>query len=267
MASAQEARESANSPAESVWKASIRRPAASSSSATRSGVNLHETSVRISSPAANSAVSPSADTGTDWATRERSRISIRWSSSCQYETWSNASRSNSPPSSRLITVSTFLLNAAVRPARVVVGRLERGRVLDQVGAQQQGVGGPHQLGQLGQERRPLRRLEVADGAAQEREHAVLAGRDQAQVGSRSRRPRRAPSGPGRPRSARRRTPPPRTRPRRRARSAPARPSRPWRTAARASWTPCPEPSSTSSRAPSVSSGARRFRISRSERAG
>ena len=29
----------------------------------------------------------------------------------------------------------------------------------------------------------------------------------------------------------------------------------------------PEPSSTSSRAPSVSSGARRFRISRSERAG
>ena len=54
---------------------------------------------------------------------------------------------------------------------VVVGGLERLPVLDQVGAQQEAVVGPEQVGDAREEAGPLLRLEVADRPAEERDHA------------------------------------------------------------------------------------------------
>ena len=102
-------------------------------------------------------------------------------SSSQKATCSNASTSKSAPSSRLSTLRTFLLNSAVTPGGVVVCGLERLAVLDQVGAEQEVVVRPEQVRDPGQEARALGRLEVADRAAEEGDHARAGERDALEV--------------------------------------------------------------------------------------
>ena len=109
-------RDRPNCAAASVHHDRIANPAAASSPATPSRRNLADTSVRISSPSANSTVSPMAGRRTVCAMHERSRISIHSAPASHTATCSNASRSKSAPSSVLSTASTFLLNSAVTPA-------------------------------------------------------------------------------------------------------------------------------------------------------
>jgi hypothetical protein len=73
---------------------------------------LADTSVRSSSSAAKSTARSSAGIFAVCAVRERSRISIHSFSVSHSATWSKAAGSKSAPSSRLTTVSTFLLNSA-----------------------------------------------------------------------------------------------------------------------------------------------------------
>src|SRR5262249_13079372 len=78
--------ESPKSPASSVHHPVRRNPAPANSAFTPSGWNLHDTSVSISSPAANSTVKSSAPTRTRWAHSDRSHISMRSSSVFQRAT-------------------------------------------------------------------------------------------------------------------------------------------------------------------------------------
>ncbi|CNV20997.1 Uncharacterised protein [Mycobacterium tuberculosis] len=57
------------------------------------------------------------------------------------------------------------------PARIVVGAHQPGRVLDQVGAQQQAIARPHYPGQGRQELRARPGREVADRGPQEHKQA------------------------------------------------------------------------------------------------
>ena len=99
--------------------------------------------------------------------RERSRISIHSAPASHTATCSNASRSKSAPSSAFSTASTFLLNVGGHPRRVVVRGDQRGRVLDQVGAEQEEVARPQLRPDPAQERGPLRGHQVPDRAAEE----------------------------------------------------------------------------------------------------
>jgi hypothetical protein len=58
------------------------------------------------------------------------------------------------------------------PGRVVIGGHERRRVDDEPGAEQELLAGPHRRPQRPQELRALRRKQVADRAAEERDHPM-----------------------------------------------------------------------------------------------
>ena len=154
-----------------------------------------------------------------------------------------------------MTASTFLLNAAVTPWRVVVGRHQPGGVLDEVGAEQERAAVARlaeQLAHVGEERGPLRRVEVADRRAEERHHRARTPRQVARGAARSRPPRARPPRPAaRPRSRGRprRAPPGR---RRTARTGAACPRRAARRSSSRVFSEVPLPSSSS-----VSAAARR----------
>ncbi len=86
----------------------------------------------------------------------------------------NASRSKSASRRLLSTCRQFVTNAGGDPARVVVRRDQAVGALDQVRAEQQPVAGVQGVGERAEEGRALLDVEVADGSAQEGDHAPAA---------------------------------------------------------------------------------------------
>ena len=79
-------------------------------------------------------------------------------------------------------VEDVLVELGGDPGGVVVGGLEPGPVLDQVGAEQEAVARVHQGRDPGEERAPRRGAEVADRAAEEGDQRALLARHPLEVG-------------------------------------------------------------------------------------
>ena len=94
---------------------------------------------------------------------------MRRSLAFQTARWSNAVRSNSPPSSRLMRTRRFLLNAAVTPSGIVVGEEQVALRLDEVRAEQQEIAGRERRADAIEERAAAGLIEVADVRAEEQD--------------------------------------------------------------------------------------------------
>ena len=167
------ASDSPKSPASSVHQCVRRRPAAASSSATPSGRNLHDTSVSISSPAAKSTVRSSA-------------VDPHLLRTACAQPHLDALLVGVPPGDVLERVEVevgvefavhhgehVLVELRGHARGVVVGPHQAVGVLDQVGAEQQGVTRLQAVGQRGEELGARPGGEVADGRAEERRPAAV----------------------------------------------------------------------------------------------
>ena len=99
---------------------------------------------------------------------ERKCISIRCSVSSYRTTCSNRDRSKSPPISRLIRASKFLLNAAVTPVGIVIGSFQHRERLLQIGGEQKGIVLTKNCANFAEKLIARRTVEIPNRAAQKK---------------------------------------------------------------------------------------------------
>ena len=134
-----------------------------------SGVYLCEFSVWIDSPRANRAVRPAPGMETSWSSRLTRCISTRRRSARSGPRARNRSRSNRPPELAVDPREQVEVEPGGHPLGVVVGGFEEGRVLVQVGPQEQPVGRVHAPGQQREQVDRLVGLVIAQAGAEEDE--------------------------------------------------------------------------------------------------